>query len=182
MNEQVRITDPDVGFSADDFDRMIGEGAFEDMRVELVDGRIERMSPANGEHSEYNARVVVALARALDASVGIGTDLAIRIDDRTIRAADVAVIRGRFPAGIATSGDELLLVVEISDTTLVRDLSRKPEDYARIGVGEYWVVDLKARAIHVMTGCMADGYHDRAIVRFGEPLAVPGTDRTITID
>lgn len=56
MNEQTRLARPKhtVPFTADDYLRMLELGAFEDMRVELVRGGLEKMMPAHWQHGELN--------------------------------------------------------------------------------------------------------------------------------
>ena len=186
MNQQASIRSAQAGFAFDaftasEFLAMLDLGAFEDMRAELVGGVIEKMAPAHGEHGRQNADIVVRLAQALGQSVRLATDLAIEIDDKTIRGIDIAVARNTFPKG-AAKGPDLLLAVEIADSTLGRDLGAKADDYARAGVPTYWVVDLVGRAVHVMTELSEAGYASRHVVRFGEDLAVPGCDQVITID
>lgn len=161
---------------------MIALGAFEDMRVELVAGRLEKMAPAYGGHSQQNANIVHLLVKAFEGKgFAIGTDLAVAIDDTTTRGVDVAVGRSDFPKGEATKGQDILLAVEIADTTLARDLGSKATDYASAGIAHYWVIDLASRVVHVMQEPGEGGYAARNVVRFDEPLAVPGTDRTITL-
>lgn len=169
------------GFSVGEFAEMLSVGAFDDMRVELVEGEFERMSPAQSSHSRMNAQLASLLTAAMAvAGREVGTDLAVGIDDSTLRGIDVAVGRSVFAAGIVAAAD-VFLAVEIADTTLARDLGRKAHDYARGGIAHYWVVDLNARAVHVMGEPGADGYALRSVTRFGEPLAVPGTSETITL-
>ena len=185
MNQHVRIRPAPEGFAYDaftasDFLQMLELGAFEDMRAELVGGVIEKMAPANGEHGQQNAGIVIKLAKALGANAAIATDLAVLIDEDTIRGVDIAVAHTKFPKGPAR-GSDLLLAVEIAETTLSRDLGAKANDYARAGIPTYWVVDLNGHAVHVMSEPSDAGYASRVIVRFGEALAVPGSDATIVI-
>ena len=77
---------------------------------------------------------------------------------------------------------DILLVVEVAETTLARDLGHKRADYAAAGVAHYWVVDRAAGIVHVHRQPDGSAYRDIEAVRFGEPLAVPGTDATIIID
>ena len=62
-----------------------------------------------------------------------------------------------------------------------RDLGAKASDYVRGGIPNYWVVDLVGSAVHVMSAPGEDGYATRTIIRFGEDLAVPGTDAVIVV-
>jgi len=69
--------------------------------------------------------------------------------DRSIPEPDAAVVReltsefeNRHPRG-----NELIVVIEVSDSSIAIDLVRKAEIYATAGVPEYWVVDLKRRLV-----------------------------------
>ena len=184
MNEQTRLTRPEplVPFTADDFVRMMDLGAFAAMRAELVRGEIEKMMPAHWSHGELNA-TLVALLRAHLRPIGarIGTDVVIRIADTTVRAADIAVVHPSASPGPVLLGSELLFVVEVADTTLDRDMADKRVDYARAGIANYWVVDLNREVVHVFGDPVEGDYAQVKTVRFGEPLAVPGTDATIEL-
>jgi Uma2 family endonuclease len=186
MNQQVRIVSaPECyaadGFTAHDFLLMLKRGAFENMRTELVEGVIEKKAPAHGDHGQRNGNIVVKIGMALGADTPIATDLVIQIDEQTVRAVDIAVGKANFPSGPANA-ENLLFVVEVADSSLNRDLGEKADEYARIGIPTYWVVDMRGRATHVMTQPGETGYASREIVRFGETLLIPGTDSSIIID
>jgi Uma2 family endonuclease len=185
MNQQTKIQAAPADFAADaftavDFLEMMELGAFQDMRAELVRGVIEKMAPANGDHAGQNARIVFELMQLLGKDAPVAVDLALKVDGKTVRGIDVALARNKI-ANRGTKGSDLLLAVEVSETTLGRDLGSKAADYARAGVPTYWVVDLAARVVHVMSDLTNGDYARRAVVRFGEPLNVPGSDKSIVI-
>lgn len=185
MNEVVRIVpakDRVPRFTALDFERMIAVGAFADLRAELVAGKIEKMMPALPAHGERNITIAVALHTAsAAANVRIMSDVSIRIDPETVRAADIAVAEADIAPDRIPAGDRIILAVGIADTTLARDLGGKRADYSRAGVRNYWVVDAEARVVHIMSAPTARGYANTGLARFGEPIGVPGTNETITI-
>ncbi len=67
-------------------------------------------------------------------------------------------------------GHSVALVIEVSDTTLASDLTRKAAIYARGGIAEYWVADLEARAVHQFWRTDGTAYEQRTTVAFGETL------------
>ncbi len=81
----------------------------------------------------------------------------------------------------APSVYQLASAREVADTTLEQDLGRKLRDYATAGIPVYWVVDVNAQVVHVMTQ-PSGGDYKRNVLRFGEPLNVPGTNTTVVID
>ena len=154
-------------------------------KVELVDGVIIRMSPAHHPHFAMQRQ----LFRKLDAIFGdgidgfiVGQELTVRLGEATVRLPDIAIFRDPGPIRGLPDRDVLLLVVEVSDTSLRDDLGAKRLTYAAAGVPAYWVVDLAARRIHRFVDSVDGDYGDETVIAFGEPLAVPGTGAAIAID
>lgn len=187
MNKPVRLAPPEQAdfrarFTTAEFMRMAKLGAFDDMKIELVHGELQRINPPMSMHSFLQTAVVTKLAGVakppLQALAEVGFDLG----NDTIRGCDAALVR-ELPADnrLLTAAD-VLLVVEVAETTLERDLGGKKADYAMAGIPTYWVIDRAAQVIHVFGRPEAGTYLDEAKVRFGEPLAVPGVDATITLD
>lgn len=161
---------------------MIECGAFEDMRVELVAGVIEKMAPAYGDHGARNAVVVSRIIAAYGpANVWVAVDLAIQIDELEVRGADIAVVPAGIPGNRLVAGHETLLLVEIANSTLGRDLGEKVVSYGRAGVPEYWVVDLPGKVTHVFTQPNEGGFGSRTDVPFDQPLYPPWSTGPVTI-
>lgn len=162
------------------FLRMCEADLFGDDKVELVDGELERMQQPMNNHAMRQAQVVVRLAQAIgeervrgEAGIPLSDDTAITCD-AAVLAASIATDRHFQPA-------DFLLVVEIAETTLRRDLGMKRGKYAAANIPLYWVVDGNHSVVHVHAEPMDGEYTNVRTVRFGEPLAVPGTDETITL-
>lgn len=162
-------TDVDVGdlhrLSLDEYHRLIEAGAFDDFpRVELIDGLLIRKEMKSREHENAVAWLARWLMFGVDQErieVRIGASLTLQ-HAASEPEPDLAVIpratpRPYHPASAA-------LVVEVSVTSLRRDLDRKPALYARAGVEEYWVVDLAGRRVVVHRGRAAGGYTDVSAV------------------
>lgn len=183
MNRPARLaaTGTPARFSTAEFLHMAEVGAFDDIKVELVNGEIERMNPPMGLHGQGQAQMIALLAQALGKGRVLG-ETGIDLDNDTVLACDAAVLSSPLVEHRLVRPDELLLVVEIAETTLARDLGMKLARYAEAGVPNYWVVDGARRIVHVHAAPVDSDYSSTAAVRFGEPLAVPGTDATITLD
>lgn len=180
------VAEEPARFTVEEFMEMAGGalGSFPG-KVELVDGVIVRMSPANYPHFHYQRQ----LFRKLDAIFGegidgfiVGQELTVRLGQATVRDPDIAIFRDPGLISSIVDRDVLLLVAEVSDSTLREDMGPKKATYAEALVPEYWVVDINNRQIIVYTDPVDATYKSDRIVPFGGPLAVPGTDRTITID
>jgi Uma2 family endonuclease len=170
-------------FSIDEFMRLVGTGAFNGMgRVELVEGVIVRMSPALPPHMYLKRQVFVELHALFDGGDLVAyTELTLQLGPATVREADVAVLRPFAAADASVDPTAVLLLVEIADSSLSEDMGAKLRDYARAGIPHYWVVDVNGRRVHLMTTPLDGDYAERRLVAFGDPIPVPGTDRTIAI-
>ena len=133
-----------------EFERLIELGILtEDDRVELIGGEIVPMAAKGIAHEtvrgDLNDWLVDHLPRTLRVREGLGW----RPDDATYCEPDLII----FPRGFRTPSlvppDEVLLIIEVADTTLRKDLGTKAALYARLGVREYWVVNAFTLDTHV---------------------------------
>ena len=116
---------------------------------ELIDGEIVIKMAQNSPHAIAVIRVILYLARLFgDLRVRTQATMEVRDDDRVLNRPepDIAVLRDVTLTG-APDGDNVLLAVEVSDTTQADDYGYKTGLYARAGVGEYWIVDLTRRVL-----------------------------------
>lgn len=155
-------------FTVAEFMRIAEQGLFRG-RTELVNGEILDMAPQGNAHSLCVNDLYDRLRQHFPDPWFIRSQATHRFTDHDAPEPDLALLRSRPVPGALL--DELpALVVEVSDTTLADDLGRKRLDYARFGVGEYWVVDLSRRQVHVFHGPLAnattpeDAYREHAIV------------------
>jgi Uma2 family endonuclease len=176
-----------VRFTADEFMELVQHPPVSEWvgKIELIDGEIVHMSPANNPHWFMARTVFLGLNAALE-PLGrewlVGPEPTVRFGKRSVRLPDIGVFRDpKLSESIFLVAD-LFLAVEIADTTLRHDLGRKQVAYAEAAVPHYWVVDVNGRKIHIMTGPEAGGYATKSVIPFGEPVPVPGTDAAITID
>ena len=155
-------------------------------KIELIDGEIMHMSPGNMPHWRIQQEVSRALYAALtasDPSWAVGTEPTVRVSKRTVRIPDVGAFHNpKMTKKTIFQVTDLFLAVEVADTSLRNDLGRKRADYADAAVPHYWVIDVNGRKTHVMSDPEAGEYGTKRVIPFGEPLPVPGTDATITVD
>ncbi len=174
-------TERPARISEAEYIRMCDAGVFAPDHVELVHGVLERMAPSGTGHGQQFMSIGGKLwALYRQTGFAVFADTRLRLEQGFIRAPDVMVARqGSKPDAVAVA--DVLLAVEIADSTRRYDLRVKAADYARFGVPHYWVVDLIAGETHVMTAPGPDGYGQVERVPFDQPLAVPGTEDTIRV-
>ncbi len=159
--------------STDEYHRLVEAGGFdEDARMELIDGLLADTSPKTREHENAVAWLARRLMVEIDPEhyeLRVGSPLTLEGSEPE---PDLAVIphdapRPYHPATAA-------LVIEVSVSSLQRDLARKPSLYAAAGVDEYWVIDLDGRRAVVHRHPRDDGYTEVAEVGVGGELAPAG--------
>jgi Uma2 family endonuclease len=107
------------------------------------------------------------------------------LDEGTELYPDIALLERRpdFYSQSHPHPGDVRLVVEVADTTGEYDRRVKVPRYARAGVPEVWVVDLRARAIDVYRQPAGDEYRDERRAGPGESLAIPGVrDQRLAVD
>jgi Uma2 family endonuclease len=164
-------------WTREEYERLVAEGFFQpDERLELVDGLIFEMSPQSPPHA-----VAIRLARrALERIVPEGFDVLVQmplaLDDDSEPEPDLAVVRGSDPReNLISHPTSAVLVIEIADSSLRHDRD-KAALYARAGIPEYWIVNLKERCLEVLRDPQNAVYRPRTVLRAGNtvsPLACP---------
>ena len=132
-----------------EYEQLIRAGAFAHERVELILGRLVDMSPIGPEHTFAVHRLYDALAGLLRGRAFVLTQFTFALSDETLPEPDVAVLPLQAGDYAHERPERALLLIEVADSSLARDLHLKADLYARHGVPEYWVVDLKAQVIRV---------------------------------
>ena len=163
-------------FTADELQAMGLAGVIgPEERVELIDGEIIAMAAKGARHEDLRNELSVFWARRLPPELRFAEEPAFRLDAHTEPEPDIII----FPDRLRTSevrGDTVLLVVEVSDSSLSYDLMVKAPKYARFGVRDYWVVDATTYETHVHRGPGPDGYGDVTVFSMNDvltPLLVP---------
>lgn len=121
----------------------------EDDRVELLEGEIVEMSPQDKPHARALARLNRILTRAVGDAYVVRPQLPLTFSDSEPEP-DLAVVRAADEAAATRHPSTALLVVEIADSSVQRDLERKARVYARAGVPEYWLVQVKLHSVLVL--------------------------------
>ena len=151
----------------------------EDDRVELIEGQLIAMSPIGSDHSG----TVNALNRMLVRAVGdrgvVAVQNPVQLDDLSEPQPDFSVLKPREDdyRRATPRPDEVLLIIEVANTSLAYDRAVKRALYARHGIPEFWIVNLAANEVEVCRGPAGDQY--ASVARVGregilEPELLPG--------
>lgn len=167
-------------FTIDEWHEMGTLDAFgEDARIELLDGEVFDMSPIGPRHSACLNRLNRLLVLELGDDGLVSPGNPVELDDRSEPQPDLAVLRFRNDGYEAfhPTPEDVLLLIEISDSSLPFDRGRKAAAYARTGVGEYWIVDLKADEVTVMRAPDPAGYRSIQPYRRGQTVTIEALPR-----
>lgn len=146
-------------------------------RLELLDGLVIEMAAIGSRHAACVRRLLRLLGDHLPEACVLDVQNPVYIDDRTELVPDLSVLRARadFYATAHPRPDDLLLLIEVADTTLHYDRGVKIRRYGSCGIGEVWLVDLQNRRIEVFRGPSQEGYRESRWIDDGSlsPLAFP---------
>jgi Uma2 family endonuclease len=152
--------------SVEDFHAMGRAGILtEDDRVELIDGELIDMAPIGSFHWSMVTRLSTLLIRQLGDHAIVSTQSALSLPPDSEPQPDIAVLKAHptwYRDALPTARDVLLLV-EVADTTLAYDRDIKLPLYARHGVPEVWLFDLQAESTEIHLDPGSRGY--RRILR-----------------
>jgi hypothetical protein len=164
-------------FTADEYMRMAEAGILgEDERVELIRGEILIMSPIGPRHCTAVDRFNYLLVTALGARAWVRVQSTVRLFPDTMPEPDLAILRRRDYSEAHPTSADILLVIEVAETSLVYDRGRKAALYAEAGIPEYWVADTRGEVIEVNRA--SDGQRYRHSTRLAgtatvNPVAFP---------
>jgi Uma2 family endonuclease len=170
--------------TVDEYHRMIEAGIFdENNRVELIEGELIEMAAAGGRHIATVNDLTMWFAPRLLGRAIVSIQNPVRLP-HSEPEPDVALIRPR-PAHLRTDtprAEDVLLIIEVSDTTFGWDRGTKLPIYAAAGIPEVWIVDLERRRILVHRLPDGDLYREAIVIDAGAlaPSAFP--DLAITMD
>jgi Uma2 family endonuclease len=161
-------------FSVSEFEQMDQAGIFrEDDRLELIDGKIFAMAPIGSRHAACVRRLQRLFTQELGERVLVDVQNPIVLHDRSEPLPDVMLLQPR--ADLYASGhprpSDVLLVVEVADTSLAYDQEIKIPAYARSEIPEVWIIDLTSASVHVYRLPSPAGYREVTSLQGGAMLA-----------
>jgi len=147
-------------------------------RLELIDGTILEMSPIGTKHQACVARLNQYFITALADRAVIWPQNSIELNQRSQPQPDLALLQPRsdFYGDRYPDPEDVLLVVEVADTTIQFDREVKVPLYGTAGIVEIWLVDLTRGWVEVYRDPSSQGYRTKRTFQTEEevtPLAFP---------
>ena len=165
MGSAARVTSAAEGlprrrFTVAEVEAMVAAGVMEeDERVELIGGELVPMSPKGNHHEVVKTALLRRWFRAAPAEIELTPETTFRLSEDTYLEPDV-VIYPRTTGIRGLAADNVLLVVEIANSSLRYDIGRKAALYAGFGIRELWVIDAVRLTTRVFREPAADGYRE----------------------
>ena len=169
-------------FTVDEYHRMGEAGIlYEDDRVELINGEIIEMPPIGSLHMGTVVRVSKWLERTIGDRVLVSVQNPIRLSTGSELQPDIALLRprGDFYTTAIPVPEDVLLVIEVVDTSLRHDRDVKVPLYGRAGALDVWLLDVRRRRVTVFREPAPNGYQQ--VIRHTRPatltpLSFPGLE------
>jgi Uma2 family endonuclease len=170
--------------TVDEYHRMAEVGLLApDGRVELIEGVIIDMAPIGSPHGMTVDMLNEILVPLVKGRAIVRTQGAVKLSQWSEPQPDLVLLKPRSDRYRSSNpnGDDVQLVIEVSESSLRFDFDTKSRLYARYGVPELWIVDLNDNAIHFMRGRTDLGFCDVSSTLEPGLVSLPGFDLVIDL-
>jgi Uma2 family endonuclease len=167
-------TVPLYRFTVTDYSRMLESGILdEDDRVELIDGEVRCMSPIGSLHVFVVNRLNAILTQQLAERAVVSVQNPLILDDFTEPQPDIVVMRMRddFYKHALAGPNDVLLIIEVADSSLEYDRDEKIPRYAQMQIPEVWLVDVEAEEVVRYSEPEGQSYRQSPVFETGQELA-----------
>lgn len=161
MSTPVQHTPHRHAYSVDDYYRMAEAGILRPGdRVELIEGEIIDMVPIGSRHAAAVTRIGNTLMCSVGREAIVAIQNPVRLSHYSEPQPDIALLRPRddFYAAVHPGPGDVLLLVEVADSTLRFDRDTKLPLYARHGIPEVWLVDIENAQFTIHRDPQTHGY------------------------
>ena len=161
-------------FNIAEYYKMAAAGVFtEDDRVELIEGEIVEMNPIGSRHAACVGRLTELLGRLAGGEAIVWVQNPVQVSDYSEPLPDVALLKRRddFYAQANPQPSDVLLIVEVADSSVEYDRNIKMPLYARAGIPEVWLVNLPKETIEIYAEPLEGDYREIRLVKRGESFS-----------
>ena len=161
-------------FTADEYQRMGRAGILgDDDRVELLEGEIVEMAPIGSRHQATVIRLTKLFSTRVSDQALLSVQGPVRLGEDSEPQPDILLLRSRtdFYESAHPEPDDVLLLIEVSDTSTEYDREVKLPLYARYGIAEVWLVGLEAGTVEAFRSPTDRGYQEATQWERGQRLS-----------
>jgi Uma2 family endonuclease len=160
-------------FTVAEYHQMLAVGILqENDRVELIEGEIRQMSAVDAIHTACVKRLNLHLTRQFGETFVISVQDPIYLDEHNEPEPDLAVLRWRddFYEHHHPTPADVLLLIEVANSSLLYDRTEKLPRYAAAAIPEVWLVDLQHRLVEQYAGPLQGQYSEHRVFNCGMVL------------
>lgn len=160
-------------FTVEDYHRMVEAGILsEDDRVELIHGEVVAMSPVGAPHNGAVIRALNALFPIVAKHALVSAQGAVRLDQYDEPQPDIVLLRPKADCYTTQhpGATDILLIIEVADSSLEYDRTVKVGLYAGTGILEYWVADIPNECVWAYSDLHDNSYRTTRQFRLGESI------------
>lgn len=160
-------------FTVTEYHQMIEAGVLkEDDRIELLNGEIIEMSPIGPLHASSVKRLIAVLSARIKKWAILDVQDPIHLSEYSEPQPDLVLLKPRadFYATSHPTPEEVLIVIEVSDSTVEKDRRTKIPAYALAGIPEAWLIDLVEDRIEVHSKPYNGVFQEVRIIQRGQKV------------
>jgi Uma2 family endonuclease len=158
-------------FTVAEIEAMVRAGILdEDERVELIHGELVPMSPRGSPHEILKVALNRRWQKLCPDDLQVAQETTFYLSEDTYLEPDFVVYPSEVGI-VGIAGKNVLLVVEVADTSTRYDRGRKAQLYAEFGVREFWAIDAVKMTARVFRAPSADGYADKRDFKASQTMA-----------
>jgi len=170
--------------TVDEFIRMAEVGLLApDARVELIEGVIVDMAPIGTVHASDVALITERFILAVHGKAIVRSQAPVLLSDDTMPQPDVSLLKFHADRYIDKHPGcaDILLVVEVADSSVDYDFGRKLKLYARYGVQEVWILNVQTDTLHFFRSRTDLGYREEGTTQNPGVLPLPTLGLTVDL-
>ena len=143
-----------------------------DERLELIEGKIIQMSPIGARHAYCVGRLTQVLTQQLSTDKYLGVQNPISFGELSEPEPDLFVAKGpisKYEFSHPTKED-ILLIIEVSDSTLEFDRNVKGPLYSSVEIAEYWIINTPENKIEIFKDPAEGSYQSKEVISTGQSM------------
>jgi Uma2 family endonuclease len=165
-----------------EWQKMVAANAFSpENRIELINGEILEMPPIGCNHAGHVKRLTRLFAPLLMEKAIISVQDPLQLGDLSEPQPDFMLLRpdADFYTTRHPQAEDVLLLVEVAESSLCYDRKRKQRLYALFGIPEYWVINLNNESLEVYRQPLAESYAQKSTLFYGETLTLSQFENSV---
>lgn len=169
--------------TAEEYHKMAEVGILQERGLELINGEIIKMTPIGSRHLSCVNLLNEILVEKLGRKVIVSVQNPVRLNEYNEPEPDISILErteDRYASQLPTAED-VMLVIEVADSSIDYDRDVKLPIYAENGIPEYWLINLNQKEIEAYREPAGNAYRLRELLRSGDLIKAQSVDLEIPV-